>query len=281
VNAEARLAEILAALDELGWSYLVMGGHAARYYGVSRNTIDFDLHVSLPSWSDLKASLERTAYFSAALLEEGPTWRPDDFRRFRIGRLEDGRDEWLEFWRRNHLLPPFEELAGRREVGQYGPRSVPFLGLPDLIRSKETERESDWRDVSLLEEILDARNLAGVQDAASTAHALSQLRSRRGFRQALAERRFEQPSVVLQAFQAATSPITRAWLCPAIDSEEISVLDSGMIGEILAGPIRHTSLGSNRHHALVDAVRRLYKSAAIAADRGDKLRRQKPKSSDV
>jgi hypothetical protein len=31
----------------------------------------------------------------------------------------------------------------------------------------------------------------------------------------------------------------------------------------------------NRHIALVEAVRRLYKQAAIAADRADKLRRQR------
>jgi hypothetical protein len=268
-------------LDELGWSYLVMGGHAARYYGLSRNTIDYDLHVSLSGWNDMKASLQRTTIFAAAELEEGPTWRPADFRRFRIGRLEDGRDEWLEFWRRNHLLPPFEELFGRREIGQYGPRLVAFLALPDLIHSKETERESDWRDVSLLEEILDARNISRAHDATSTTRALSQLRSRRGFRQALAAGKFDQSSVVLQAFQGSASAITRAWLLPAIAHEEISIPDTGMIGEILAGPMRTTGLGSNRHHALVEAVRRLYKNAAITADRSDKLQRQGTGSSSL
>lgn len=34
---------------------------------------------------------------------------------------------------------------------------VAFLGIDDLIRSKETEREDDWRDVALLEEIADER----------------------------------------------------------------------------------------------------------------------------
>jgi hypothetical protein len=32
--------------------------------------------------------------------------------------------------------------------------------LPDLIRSKETERERDWQDIAILEEFLDARRLA-------------------------------------------------------------------------------------------------------------------------
>jgi hypothetical protein len=84
----------------------------------------------------------------------------------------------------------------------------------------------------------------------------------------------------MQAFQASTSPITRAWLLPAITRESVSIADSGMIGEILAGPMRKSSLGSNRHHALVEAVRRLYKSDAIAADRADKLQRQKTEPSN-
>ena len=88
------------------------------------------------------------------------TWRPEDFARFEIGRLPDGREEWLEFWLHNHLLPRFAELWLRHERGIYGDREIAFLSLSDLIRSKETEREGDWTDVSLLEEIQDARKLA-------------------------------------------------------------------------------------------------------------------------
>ncbi len=272
MNSETRLAQILAALDQLGWSYLVMGGHAARYYGVSRNTLDYDLHLSLPNWNDLEAGLRGCSLFAADQLAEGPSWRPGDFRRFCIGQLADGREEWLEFWRRNHLLPPFDELYARREEGQYGGRLLPFLALSDLLRSKETERESDWHDIALLEEILDARNLAHVSDADSTVVALSQLRSRRGFQRALADGRLDQPLVVAQAFQASTSPMTRASLLPALTGQAIIITDSGVIGEILAGPLIRVPLGSNRHIALIEAIRRLYKQAAVAADRADKLK---------
>ena len=78
------------------------------------------------------------------MLEEGSSGSPGDFRRFRIGRLEDGREEWLESWRHHHLLAPFEEFFARREERHYGGRFVPILALTDLIRSKESERESDW-----------------------------------------------------------------------------------------------------------------------------------------
>ena len=42
---------------------------------------------------------------------------PDDFARFEIGRLPDGREEWLEFWRHNHLLAEFSETWSRQEQG--------------------------------------------------------------------------------------------------------------------------------------------------------------------
>jgi hypothetical protein len=45
VNPEVRLAEIVTAIEATGIPCLVMGGHAVRYYGLSRNTIDFDLHI--------------------------------------------------------------------------------------------------------------------------------------------------------------------------------------------------------------------------------------------
>src|SRR5262249_36652269 len=116
-----------------------MGGHAVRYYGLARNTIDFDLHLAPDGWDLLTSRLVASGLFAQAPIE-GPSWRPDSFRRFQVGRLEDGREEWLEFWRTNHLLRTFDELATRHEDGEYGGRRLPFLGLPDLIRSKETER---------------------------------------------------------------------------------------------------------------------------------------------
>jgi hypothetical protein len=46
VTAEERLAAIVSALHDAGVRCLVMGGHAVRYYGLERNTIDFDLHLA-------------------------------------------------------------------------------------------------------------------------------------------------------------------------------------------------------------------------------------------
>ena len=126
MNPESRLAEIVSALEGAGIPCLVMGGHAVRFYGLSRNTIDFDLHLAPDSWAELSPRLAGTPLFAGKPVLEGPSWRPNSFRRFLIGRLSDGREEWLEFWCENHLLPSFSELYARREQGLYGGRSCRF-----------------------------------------------------------------------------------------------------------------------------------------------------------
>jgi hypothetical protein len=271
VSPEERLAAIVTALEEAGARCLVMGGHAVRYYGVSRNTIDFDLHIWSEPWEELPARLKGSRLGTAGPLREGPSWRPEAFRRFEIGRLPDGREEWLEFWRRNHLLAPFEELEARAEAGPYGGRSLRFLGLPDLMRSKETERESDWQDIALLEEIQDARHLALPRDPPAIRRALSSLRSRSGFERAVEEGCMADPELVVAAFTEAANPISRAFLVPYLPHSLALPACPGMIGEILTGHLRRVEPGSLRHQALVEAVRRLYKQAAREADRADKM----------
>lgn len=273
VSGAERLCAIAAALEEVGLPYLVMGGHAVRYYGVDRNTADYDPHLSVNTpeeWDRLGERLRPAAFFGGTLPAEGPSWRPKVFRRFLLGRLPDGREEWLEFWRANHLLAPFAELAARQERGEYGGRALPFLGLSDLIRSKETERAGDWQDVALLEEIRDARNLARVADEATTVAALAELRSRTGFQSALERGHLADPGHVAAALAQAAVPMTRAYLLPFAPAREAAPADPGMIGEILRGPLSKVEPGSSRHQALVEAVRRLYKQAAIDADRADK-----------
>ena len=48
MNAANRLGEIVSAIERLDIAYLVMGGHAARYYGVERNTIGRNLRFPEP-----------------------------------------------------------------------------------------------------------------------------------------------------------------------------------------------------------------------------------------
>jgi hypothetical protein len=50
MNAEERLATIYGLIVDSGVPALVMGGHAVRFYGVSRNTFDYDVHFVGVEW---------------------------------------------------------------------------------------------------------------------------------------------------------------------------------------------------------------------------------------
>ena len=271
MNPAARLAEIVAALEAVRLNCLVMGGHAVRFYGVDRNTADFGLHLSPDRWDDLPHALGRMSLFAGKPVIEGPSWRPNAFRRFQIGRLADGREEWLEFWRENHLLAPFPELFSRREQGAYGGRTLPFLSLPDLIRSKETERETDWQDIGFLEEFLDARRLAQAsagQDALVA--ALSQVRSRGGFETLLRQGYLADRALVRQAVTAARLSIAQAYLLPCVPDVQDLPGVTDPIEPVVLNRLRKEAPGSGLHLVLVEAVRRRYKLAAQVADKANK-----------
>ena len=136
MTPEQRLAESVTALEAVGLSCLILGGHASRYYGVNRTTNDFDLHLSPDPWPDLPLRLAQAPMFAGQAVVEGVSWRPSDFRRFQIGRLADGREEWLEFWRHNHLLAPFADLHARRE-----PSLNKGLGDPRRVRLVRRRRD--------------------------------------------------------------------------------------------------------------------------------------------
>ena len=76
MNPAERLAEVVTALERAGLTSLVMGGHAVRFYGLERNTNDFDLHLSPQDWDELPQRLIRSGLFGAESLVEGPSWRP-------------------------------------------------------------------------------------------------------------------------------------------------------------------------------------------------------------
>ena len=124
VTPDERLAAVVSVLESAGLTCLVMGGHAVRFYGLHRYTSDFDLHLSADGWDDLAERLNRSPLAAAGPLPEGPSWRPHAFRRFQIGRLDDGREEWLEFWRgeppaRGLLVPARPSGRGRVRRGGY------------------------------------------------------------------------------------------------------------------------------------------------------------------
>ncbi len=220
---------------------------------------------------DLALRLNRSTLAVSQPLTEGPSWRPGSFRRFLLGRLPDGRDEWLEFWRTNHLLPPFAELHGRREEGSYGGRILSFLALPDLIHSKETERATDWQDVASLEEVLDNRlcnqALAGTLPAVQ---ALSRLRSRRGLERFLQAGVLKEAVLVGQALLQTPLSITQAILLPFAGMQAAPPPATVPMEPVVLNRLRTVAPASALHLALIEVVRRQYKLAMQNADAADK-----------
>jgi len=271
VNAAHRLAEIVIALEQVGLTVLVMGGHAVRYYGLDRNTIDYDLHLSPAEWDDLVLRLNRSSLAGGQALSEGTSWRPGSFRRFLLGRFPDGRDEWLEFWRNNHLLPPFAELYGRREQGSYGERIISFLSLPDLIRSKETERDADWEDISCLEEFLDNRLFNQTTEGIlPVPQALAGVRSRRGLESFFQAGFFKDAALVGQALLQTRLSITQTILLPFAGPEAIAPDTTVPMEPVVVNRLRTVAPASSLHLALIEVVRRQYKLAMQKADAADK-----------
>jgi hypothetical protein len=146
-----------------------------------------------------------------------------------------------------------------------------FLSLPDLIRSKETERAGDWQDVNVLEEFLDSRLLAQVDSGGRRRpEVLSGIRSRRGFEAAFQKGLFSDASVVAQALTAAGLSITRAFLLPFAPAMMDLPLTSPPIEPVILSRLRTVAPASSLHLTLVEAVRRQYRLVAQAADKADK-----------
>ena len=268
MTPDQRLAQIVHALQQAGIDILVMGGHAVRYYGIDRNTIDFDLVTSVATAEELRSKLPE-AFNSPNLREQG-VWRANDFARFEIGRLPDGRQELLEFWLRNHLLGDFQTLNARAEIGFYGGSEIPFLSLPDLLKSKETERETDWSDIALLEEIQDGRNFAALQkDPRLVSVFVTNLRSRRGMDQAIDAGLPNDPALIRETIAACTHPAAFAfWIALAPSTSSSIVIP--MIEPTTLASLRSATFGTAKHFALIEICRRAYKRRAIELDRADK-----------
>jgi hypothetical protein len=224
--------------------------------------------TAIATTDELRQRLPRVALLGS--LQEQPVWRAHDFARYEVGTLPDGRPQWLEFWLRNHLLDDFANLKKRAEVGIYGGEPVAFLGLQDLLRSKETERESDWQDITLLEEILDDRNRARISSAPEAEiNYLSSLRSRRGMDFAVKGQLTAKRQIILSALALCKHPVTCAFLHDFVNDQPWPALAAPVSAE-LRSLLSSAVPASPRHFTLIEIVRRNYKRVAMERDRADK-----------
>ena len=155
-------------------------------------------------------------------------------------------------------------------MGAYGGGAVAFLSLEDLLHSKETERETDWQDIALLEEIQDARLLAAAATGPGGAQqALAKLRSRRGFDRGVRMGLYQDLAAVEQAIAACTHPVAYAYLAPLAPTREAAGL-SAPLDSTAAAALRAAPFNSTKHLAVVEIVRRAHKRRARDVDRADK-----------
>ena len=218
----------------------------------------------------MPARLTAAGSVAHGVLTEGNSWRADAFRRYKVGVFTDGEDEWLDCWRSNHLLAPFAGLFPRRTVGVYGGRPLPFLGLADLIRSKETEQTKNWLDIDYLQEALDETTLSAVRAGTVTAvDGLSRLRSRRGYDSAVATGLLVSTADVRQALSRATNPITQAYLLPHAPDAPVAPA-SVPIEPMPLDRLRQSVPGSRLQPGLIELVRRRDRAAREDQDKADK-----------
>ena len=269
IESAERLSVIISALESVGLRCLVMGGHAVCYYGLQRFTNDFDFALAPDGWDELRGRLARTNLCSDAGPIEGNSWRPGHFRRFRLGAEAEGREEWLEFWLRNHLLAPFPDLYAQRTRGlRRTSDSIPLTSRPHPEQGNRTSERLGRYFIprGVPQRAVHALYAAG---AIPLSNALAQLRSRRGFDTILVEGGFSDAVAVRVALAQTANPVTQAFLLPWAP-EAVAQPPVIEIEPLVERKIRTITPASPLHRSLVEVVRRQYKVFCQERDMGDK-----------
>jgi hypothetical protein len=140
--------DLLAALDQAGARYLVVGAHALAVHGVPRSTGDIDIWVQ-PETVNAERTIQALARFGAPLAAMGVT--VEDLARpgivYQIGLPPRRIDILTEI-----SGVQFDDAWSSRVVQPIAGLSVPFLGRDQLLRNKRAAgRPKDLLDVAQLE----------------------------------------------------------------------------------------------------------------------------------
>ena len=140
---DEQLLEMCRLLNEHGVHYLICGGYACILHGNLRMTQDVDLLVEEDSrnYQRLITALSRFGDGSAAELTE------EDIASNLVVKINDVIT--IDVSRRAWVVTYAEAAPNAREEIIEGVR-IPYLGLQDLIRSKQTYRDKDRLDIQLL-----------------------------------------------------------------------------------------------------------------------------------
>jgi hypothetical protein len=140
-------------LNGAGVDYLVIGGWAAIAHGIPRTTLDVDIFVrpDLANIRKLVAALSQVGFGIAREIDA------DEILRRHVYLFAD--QIRIDVFTKPWGLNDFEACWGRRCDTLFQSVHIPILGIEDLIRSKNTDREQDQEDRAALQEI--ARRGAG------------------------------------------------------------------------------------------------------------------------
>ena len=139
--------KVLFTLSSHHVSCLLIGGQACIFYGGAEFSRDADIALlSSPenlqrlakALDDLKASPIAVPPLSAEFLNRGHAVH------FRCAH-PDAAGIRVDLISRMRGVDPFEQLWLRRTTVEIGPgESYELISLPDLVRSKKTQRDKDW-----------------------------------------------------------------------------------------------------------------------------------------
>ena len=150
VNADPQhpdLALLCARMNTYGVEYLVMGGWAAIAHGLPRTTIDVDIYIrpTLENAARLVHALSGIGFGIAKEID------PQEILDRRIFLFAD--QIRVDVFTQPAGLEDFDACRSRRIDREFEAVTIPFLGLDDLIRSKQTGRPQDENDVRALRKL--------------------------------------------------------------------------------------------------------------------------------
>jgi hypothetical protein len=145
MRIERDYEELLRLLNRYEVKYCIVGAYAVAFYGKARFTKDMDVLVepSLENGKRLVKALSDFGFENSGLTAQDFTERGSIIQ---LG-YEPVRVDIMT----SIAGVTFDEAWGNRVIGNYGDEQVFFIGLEELIKSKEmTGRKQDAVDVEVL-----------------------------------------------------------------------------------------------------------------------------------
>ena len=158
------ILKVLSALSSRNVRCLLIGGQACIFYGAAEFSRDTDIAV-LASSENLERLLSALDDLNAVTIAvpplSGEYLRRGHAVHFRCSH-PDALGMRVDVISRMRGVEPFEKLWDRRTTVEITPgTSCELLSLPDLVRSKKTQRDKDWPMIRRLIEADFAANKHG------------------------------------------------------------------------------------------------------------------------